>query len=444
MDAMPGNSTTASPRAGSGSFPFELTDLCVKCGLCAPHCPTYRLTGEEGESPRGRISLIQGLAAGQLEATPRMQEHLDNCLTCRSCERVCPAKVPFGQIIDAGREELRGRRGPGSISVRVMSSMSSRPLLARFALNFAHLSSAIGMGRLIRKLGLADRSWLFRALTRLNITNRTRFGGKTYQAQNAEIGEISFFTGCVARTLDADTHQASLNVLNSIGYTVHVPPGQTCCGALSLHDGDRRSAVNMARANEAAFGNDDSLVISSATGCGATLREYDRLLDGESNCSINRRVVDISDFLSRRLPQIEPLLGALDMRIALHKPCTTDHVTTGGDATSALLDAIPGLHVEQLHGYGCCGAAGHHFLTRATQADALVSPLLDEVEEYRPRYVVTSNPGCALHLAGGLAARGSEISVIHPVGLVALSMARSAGHTVGIITGNGSANDNTR
>ena len=426
MDATPGNSTTASSRAGSGSFPFELTDLCVKCGLCAPHCPTYKLTGEEGESPRGRISLIQGLAAGRLEATPRMQEHLDNCLTCRSCERVCPAKVPFGQVIDAGREELRHRRGPGPISVRALSFISARPLLARFALNLVRLSNTIGTGRLIRRLGLADRSWLFRALTRLNSKNGTRLGGKTYQAQNAEIGKVSLFTGCVARTLDAETHQASLNVLNRIGYTVQVPSGQTCCGALSLHDGDRRSAVDMAHANEAAFGNDDCPVISSATGCGATLREYDRLLDGENNCSINRRVVDISDFLSRRLPQIEPLLGALDVRIALHKPCTTDHVSPAGDATSALLGGIPGLQVGQLHGNGCCGAAGHHFLTRAAQADALLSPLLDEVEEFRPQYVVTSNPGCALHLAGGLIARGSEISVIHPVGLVALSLARSA------------------
>ena len=416
-----------SSRAQADPFPHELADLCVKCGLCAPHCPTYQLTGEEGESPRGRISLIQGLARGQLEATERLETHLDNCLTCRSCEKVCPANVPFAQVIDAGREQLRRKRGASSVAVRFLSILAARPALSGFAFRLLRAARAIGVHRLVGKLGLADRSLLLRAMTRLDVTGKSQPLGKTYLAVDDEIGSVSLFTGCVARTLDAETHTATIKVLNAIGYTVTAPARQTCCGALPLHDGDPRSASSMASINASVFGQDNEPVLFSATGCGGTLREYDRLLDDEHAASLSRRAVDVSSFLITCLDRLKPRLRALEINVALHTPCTARDACPDGDAAYELLSHIPGLTISRLEGTGCCGAAGHHFLTRPEQADALLSPLLDEVAELGPDVVVTSNPGCALHFSGGLTAQHECVSVLHPVSLIAMSLENKQG-----------------
>ncbi len=404
-------------------FPHELADLCVKCGLCAPHCPTYQLSGEEGESPRGRISLIQGLARGQLEATERLETHLDNCLTCRTCEHVCPANVPFAQVIDAGRAQLRHKRGAGSVAVRFLSLLAVRPALSGFAFQLLRAARAIGLHRLVAKLGLADRSWLLRTVTRLDVKGAPQPLGRTYRATGDEIGSVSLFTGCVARTLDAETHKATIEVLNAIGYTVTVPAGQTCCGALSMHDGDPGSAQCMASINESVFAQDEGPVLFSATGCGVTLREYDRLLVGEPGATLGERAVDVCAFLTTCLDRLKPRLRPLELDLALHTPCTARYACPDGDAAYELLSYIPGLTISRLEGTGCCGAAGHHFLTRPEQADALLSPLLAEVTDIGPDVVVTSNPGCALHFGGGFTAQHERLSVLHPVSLIALSMA---------------------
>jgi glycolate oxidase iron-sulfur subunit len=426
MDRQSSNARTAMPHAGTGTFPFELTDMCVKCGLCAPHCPTYQLTGEEGESPRGRISLIQGLAGGHLQATPRLREHLDNCLTCRSCERVCPAKVPFARVIDAGRAELQESRGPSSTAVRALSVIAENPRLGGVSLRLLRVARAIGVHRLISLFGLEHRSWLFRAIARLDPPSAGPLSRNIYPTQNEEIDRVALFTGCVARTLDTHTHRATIKTLNAIGYTVTVPSGQTCCGALALHDGDARSAKRMARTNEIAFSETSDAVISSATGCAATLREYGHRQTGDTQLAPGPGVIELCDFLIRQIERLKPRLGPLDISVALHTPCTAHYATPGGDKALQLLSQVPGLVVEQLESTGCCGAAGHHFLTRFAQADALLSPLLQGVERLGPDFVVTSNPGCALHFAGGLAVQRSKVPVVHPVSLIAMSLAAKA------------------
>jgi glycolate oxidase iron-sulfur subunit len=355
--------------------------------------------------------------------TGRLEAHLDNCLTCRSCENVCPANVPFAQVIDAGRAQLRRQRGASSVAVRILSILAARPGLSEFAFRLLRAARAIGIQRLVAKLGFADRSWLLRSMTRLNVKGGSQPLGKTYQAVGDEIGRVSLFTGCVARTLDAETHKATIAVLNAIGYSVTVPAGQTCCGALPLHDGDPQSAEKMASVNAAVFGQDDGPVLFSATGCGVTLREYDRLLDDERGASLGKRAVDVCAFLITCLDRLKPGLRTLELNIALHTPCTARFACPDGDAAYELLSHIPGLTISRLGGTGCCGAAGHHFLTRPVQADALLSPLLGEVADLGPDVVVTSNPGCALHFRGGLTAQDRRVSVVHPVSLIAMSMA---------------------
>lgn len=411
MDAAANAPDPGPSPPGSGAFPHELSDLCVKCGLCAPHCPTYRLSGEEGESPRGRISLIQGLARGQLEATDQLANHLDNCLTCRACERVCPARVPFGSVIDAGRVELRRARSSKSAAPGWFSRIAAHARLTALLFALLRVARALGFHRAIRRLGLANRHWLFRSVDGLSPAPAFQLG-RTFPAVGPETGKVSLFTGCVARVLDGDALRACVSVVTKLGYAVVVPGQQGCCGALPLHDGDLERAAAMRSRNLSAFANSPEPILHAATGCAITLRE--------SDTGLARKLTSVSGFVLDRIDRLAPQIRPRNLVVAVHTPCSARLLPR--DPTVTLLQSIPGVKTKSLCGLGCCGAAGHHFLTRPTQADALVAHLLEEIKAMRPDIVVTSNPGCALHLSGALKARGDSPRVVHPLQIVAMSL----------------------
>lgn len=424
------NPRQSSDLADSG-FPMALADRCVKCGLCLPHCPTYRLSGLESESPRGRIALMQGLALGRLKAEGSILDHLENCVGCRACEAVCPANVPYGEILDAGRSLVPDR------SPRLLNWLTSHPNLTRW--------SMAGLGGL-RRTGLFGRDrhkrriddntkpgggWIARSLRRLPIpatAPRSSHGPAIVaDADGKDVrGRVQLFTGCVSRTMDRRAQAVIVKLLIRLGYCVDIPARQVCCGALDQHAGRAQQTRQLAQKNSAAFGPDDTPVLSTATGCTATLLDYGRL-DPGAKAGIETRVQDVSSFLCRAWdPERQPP-NALQVRVAVHLPCSARNVTGSADSTVQLLARIPGIEIHKLDpAYGCCGAAGHHFLTRAGQADALLSPLLQQIEAIRPDIVVTSNIGCALHIAGGIADGATgELSgkqetpeVLHPAELV--------------------------
>ncbi len=411
MDTAARTSSPDSSAPDADRFPHELADLCVKCGLCAPHCPTYRLSGEEGESPRGRISLIQGLVRGRLDATEQLANHLDNCLTCRACERVCPARVPFGTVIDAGRVELRRARNLKSTAPVWFSRIAARARLTELMFLLLRIARSLGIHQAIRRLGLTNRHWLFRSVDRLSPAPAFR-RGRTYPAVGSEAGKVSLFTGCVARALDADALHACVSVVTRLGYAVGVPGQQGCCGALPLHDGDLELAATMTTRNVRAFDDSPEPILHAATGCAITLRE--------SDTGLAERLTSVTGFVLDRIDRLAPHFRPQDLVVAVHTPCSARLLQR--DPTIALLQSIPGVTTKTLSGLGCCGAAGHHFLTRPTQSDALIAHLLEEIEVMRPDIVVTSNPGCALHLSGALAERGDSPSVVHPMQFVAMSL----------------------
>jgi len=381
-------------------FPMALADRCVKCGLCLPHCPTYRLTGLEGESPRGRIALMQGLVSGRLKAEGALLEHLENCVGCRACEAVCPASVPYGRLLDAGRSLVPDR------SPRMLDGLARHPRLTAWSL--AGLTTLRRTGLFARESGGTDAGWLGRSLRRMPHPRPGRRLQESYEPEGQPLGRVKLFTGCVSRVMDRNSQIVIAELLARLGYRVQIPRDQGCCGALDQHAGRNGKAVGLAARNCRAFGADDTPVLSMATGCTATLLDYGHLDPGPGD-ALRARVEDITSFLLRAWDPVQQRATALPARVALHLPCTARHVTGSSDATVELLARIPELEVHTLDpGYGCCGAAGHHFLSRGRQADALLEPLLEQIGEFKPDFVVTTNIGCALHLAGGL---GSGLGV---------------------------------
>ena len=399
---------------------FAATDQCVLCGLCLPHCPTYALTGNEADSPRGRISLIQALARGELPADRALTGHLDGCLSCRACEDVCPSGVPYGQLIDSARTELR-RRSPGSSPRDALrQAFVARRALRRILYAVTRLAHASGLwwlaGRLgIRRLprlgrlyGLADRL----PAARLPLGD---LGDKDKPA-------VYLFTGCAAEIFDRETLQATRRLLLALGYRVLTPTAQTCCGALHQHAGDRSGAQQLARTNLDAFADDIPVLVTSSA-CAVTLREYDTLL-GEGGRTFGRRVHEVGEFLATA-PWPETLeLRPLPQLAAVHVPCSQRRVLQAPDVAFTLLRRIPQLELAPLPGNDrCCGAAGSYMIEQPQMADALAAPKVRATADLRPELLVTTNIGCAVHLARSLTADGQAVEIVHPLTLLARRLA---------------------
>lgn len=391
------------------SLSLREADLCVQCGLCLPHCPTYRLTRDENESPRGRIQLMRALARDQLPLTPRLEAHLERCLACRACEAICPARVPYGRLLDTTRARIARTRGTSPWRRRLMN-LAARPERSGAAFALARLYQRSGFQTLARRTGILRWLDLARFDSALPELHRARTWQTFYPATGAARGDIALFLGCIARTFDAATIDAAIFVLNRFGYDVHVPAGQSCCGALHQHAGDPGMAHTLAQKNRHAFRDTPDTVIYLASGCGAMLTEHPETLHSHPQ--------DFCGFLTgiRELP---PLRVAGPLTVAVHEPCTQRNVLRDADAPYRLLGHVKGLTVIPLEGNGvCCGGAGSYFLEQPEISDQLRADKLAAIERANVRTVVTGNFGCALHLGASLRAQGLDVELIHPAVLL--------------------------
>ncbi len=385
---------------------LEEADRCVKCGLCLPVCPTYRLTGMEAESPRGRIALVQGLLQGGLSATGVLEQHLDNCLGCRACEGACPSGVRYGALIDGARGRLRR---PRALFRRLVLALVTRP--RGFAVATA-VARGLGLSRLARHLPGTARHWLRLVPTAPGPAP----GALARPAEGASRGRVGLFLGCVAREADAAVHRAAARLLAALGYAVVCPDDQACCGAMHRHAGLADEADSLARRNRQAFGSSGlDAVLFSATGCGAVLRDADQR-EGQG---ARPPVQDLVAFLAAA-DWSALTARAMPLRVAVHLPCSARDAGLTVPAVTGLLARVPDLQPVALDpGLGCCGAAGTYLLHHAATADALRAGLLDAIAASGAAVVLTANTGCAMHLRAGLADRGLAVRVVHPVELLA-------------------------
>lgn len=388
-------------------------DICVKCGLCLPHCPTYSKTQNENESPRGRIALIQAWAGRHLETSEKLIEHIDNCLLCRSCERVCPAVVPYGRLINNFREQVREDRN-STLAVSLLKTVAHNKTVGSLAQSGLKFYQTSHLQKTARLLGLPG---LFRLdkIDRLLPSYHESMPLATYYPATVEArGNVGLFIGCMGVLLDYETVGAAIKVLTAAGFNVSLPEQQTCCGALDLHDGDNETFEQLAATNCSAFA-DDSLdaIVTIASGCGGQMQEY-------KQTEFAGKVVDISQFLSQSGSEFKEQLLPLAASVCLHTPCSLKNVMREEQGALKLLQQIPDIKIMPLPAtQQCCGSAGSYMLDHPKMAQTLLSDLLTTALAYQAGYLVSSNIGCALHIAAGLKERGITLEVLHPIVLIA-------------------------
>ncbi len=389
-------------------------DICVKCGLCLPHCPTYTKTQNENESPRGRIALIQAWAGKHLETTEKLVEHIDNCLLCRSCERVCPAVVPYGRLINNFRGQIKDKK-KSSLAETLLKEVSHNKVANRLAQSGLSFYQSSGLQKTARFLKLPELLKLDNVDRLLSTQSDHAPLKQNYVTEISPAkGNVGLFIGCMGSLLDHETVTSAVKVLTAAGFNVHLPEQQTCCGALDMHDGDIEEAEHLAAINCDAFlENNLDAIVTIASGCGSQMREYQQ-------AEFAGKVVDISQFLIKSGSNFTDQLKPLTSAVCLHTPCSLKNVMREEQGALKLLQQVPGIKITALPAsIQCCGSAGSYMLEHPQMAQALLNDLLNVALEDQPEYLVSSNIGCALHISAGLRERGVGLEVIHPVTLIA-------------------------
>ncbi|MGQ9927635.1 MAG: (Fe-S)-binding protein [Chloroflexaceae bacterium] len=457
--------TLTSPDRESLSIPLvpfsardrpssDIINTCVHCGLCLSACPTYRETGLEMSSPRGRIYLMKAVDEGRIGLESEVfQEQMSQCLNCRACEAVCPSGVQYGAILEASRAQIeqareRGRRDPAAPAALpprplwqralrrvVFGGLFKEPGLFRAfsaSMRLYQRSGAQWIARnsgLLKLMGLADTE---RMLPPIN-AHFTVPRGQIYPAEGQRRYSVAVLTGCIMSTAFADVHEATIRVLRKNGCEVILPPDQGCCGALHTHGGDLDGGRDLARRNIAAFEalGVDAIVVNAA-GCGSTLKEYHHLLHGdplwyERAAAFSRKVKDVHEFLAG-IEFNRAALGRLEVQVTYQEPCHLAHAQRITVQPRTLLTAIPGLQLREMHESAlCCGSAGVYNVTQPEMAARLGARKVDNALTTGARVIATANPGCALQLAGELRRRGEDVQVRYIVELLDESYRRGGG-----------------
>jgi glycolate oxidase iron-sulfur subunit len=401
-------------------------DPCVHCGFCLPACPTYIATSDEADSPRGRIVLMRALERGEIGADDdALVQHLDACLGCRGCEPVCPSGVAYGRGLEQARERLFQARGLPPLA-RAVLGVFHRERLWRPLFTAGRWLRALGVPQALAGGGRFGFSMGMLAATR-PVMGR---GGVTLSGAKgdkpASRGEtVALFRGCIMDTLFRHVHDATRRTLEANGYRVIEVEGQTCCGALHEHAGDRSHAEALAARNVGALADAADHIVVNSAGCGALLKDYGHLLGSDAAERMGAKVRDVTELLAAAGPRPG---AALDLEVAYDAPCHLQHAQQVHEAPLAVLRSIPGLRLRLLPGSDkCCGSAGIYSVLRPAMARAVLDDKIAGLAAAAPlpAVVATGNPGCLMQIGAGIRAAGLEMTVAHPVELLDESYRRA-------------------
>ncbi len=388
---------------------------CVHCGFCSATCPTYIIAGDELDSPRGRIQLIQNMLESGDAPSAETVHHLDRCLSCLGCKTTCPSDVNYDQLIDKARahiEETYERPYLDRQVRRILGWLLPRPNYFRVAIGFAYL------GRPFKNwlpkpfqvmLDLAPDKWPRPSLADF---------GTVFPAEGDQKYRVIMLRGCVQSVLDQETNAAAIRVLNRHGVEVLVPQGSGCCGALPHHLGQTEAAEEWAMKNAIAWSkgnvlNEVDYIVSTASGCGTVLKDYDRIFRDKPE------LAEAADVIAKKSIDIVEMLGKLTLkhvslprkfRVAYHGACSLRHGQGIDELPQKLLTEAGYDVLEIPEGHLCCGSAGTYNILQPEISQTLAKRKVGKIRKMNPDLVVSANVGCSVQLSSRM-----DIGVGHTV-----------------------------
>ncbi|MBI2866955.1 MAG: (Fe-S)-binding protein [Chloroflexi bacterium] len=413
------------PITQSSPLPLDTANLdrCNQCGMCLPVCPTYRDTGVETQSPRGRIALIRAAATGSLAWGEGLAEHMRHCLYCMACESACPSGVQIAHRIAEARAIVASQRRPPLMKRIVLRYVLTQPRLLEASVWPMRLYQRLGIQWLVHRAGLVRL--LPRRLRKLESylpllpwRPLLRRLPEVSPAEGVRQRRVGFFLGCVMSLVFAEASKATVEVLQSNGCEVVTPKAQKCCGAPHESEGDVATLKALARHNIDVFeAVGVEVVVADCAACSATLKSYGRLLRDEPAyreraAAFSARAKDITELLTA-IPLREPL-AEVGKRITYHEACHLCHAQGISAQPRALLQRVPGARFTELpEATWCCGSAGSYVLTHHERSETVLAHKMEKVAASGAETVVTTNPGCLLQLCYGARKHKVPVEVAH-------------------------------
>ena len=387
---------------------YSASARCVKCAMCTASCPSYHLNYNENYSPRGRITLIQGLLKGDLTSSKTLKSSLYSCLLCRACESVCPSNVPFAALMDASRTLLKQQKVIYLFLKIFLLHSTGKKIFRWLFMGYQKL----GLQWFLDKSSFLNLTGLKRLTFFLPQTLETTSWQEKYPAIGHKKGTVGLFIGCMSGFFDTKTVNAAIKVLTVCGYDVLIPPQQTCCGAIHQHAGELKKASQLAIKNSAVFNLADmDHIVYLATGCADQMQQY-------QNSSFTSKLVELCEFLEMIQFYKTIKLADCHKKIMVHYPCSSSFVVHKNKTYKQLLRRIPKLNFVEMPQTSCCGAAGTFMLTHGSAADTLGNEKAQQIIKSNADLVTTINIGCMIHLQARLKDLAKPIEVIHPAVLL--------------------------
>jgi glycolate dehydrogenase iron-sulfur subunit len=387
-------------------------NTCVQCGLCLSACPTFRVTGDETLSPRGRIALMREVQNHDAPLTAEVVDAFETCVQCRGCEPACPSGVPYGRLMERTRQALV-EQGVTPSWQRAALAPLGHPHLLRAG------SVLLGIAQRLhvvpRRLGLSTPIPLRQPPTPGHhpsfVARKMGRGSQKSGHKRGSAERVYLFTGCVMDAWQRDVHVAGQRVLEAAGFDVQLTGGLApCCGALHAHAGFTDDTRAFAERMIERLEGDLPIIVDSA-GCGAAMKDYGHLLGTEAATRFSERVFDIQEWVALHVERLPPA-PPLDLRVAVQDPCHLRHVQRVHLATRTVLAPYV-RELAELDDEGlCCGAGGAYSVFQPELADQIRTRKLSSIQRAAPDVVASANPGCSMHLA----AKG--VPTVHPMQLV--------------------------
>ncbi len=405
---------------------IEGSDVCVQCGLCLSVCPTYQQTGEEIQSPRGRVMLYRAAAEGLTNNFEVVLGAAYDCLDCRACQTVCPSNVKPGELAVEARVALQNGKAVGWQNI-IMLAVFKQPWLidvGNFALRFYQLSlqGLVRKSEVLKKLGpLGKRLSELENLIPAKLVApalRTRVLPIT-PAVGQERGQVAFFLGCIMNAVFSEASSATVQVLTLNGFSVNTPRATTCCGAPHIEEGDLEGFLQVAKRNLDLY---DSItceaIITDCAACGAELKKYQKYFKddpvyGPKAVRFSAKSFGISEFLKKHgLRELQNT--GQQTSVTYQDACHLCHAQKVCEQPREILRQNPVVQYAELENASdCCGSAGIYNITHPEESQKILADKMQRVRETGAKILAVENPGCLLQLESGVREHGLDVEVLH-------------------------------